>query len=42
MTVLEEVPREVFGREVNSHTFIGLGMICIALLVIWLIRRSRA
>jgi hypothetical protein len=34
--------REAFGREVNSHTFIGLGMISFALLLIWLIRRSRA
>ncbi len=33
---------EVFGREVTSHTLIGLGMISCAILVIWLIRRSRA
>jgi hypothetical protein len=28
-----------FGREVNTNTLIGLGLIAIALLVIWLIRR---
>jgi hypothetical protein len=31
-----------FGREVNTHTLIGLGMIACALVVVWLIRRSRA
>jgi hypothetical protein len=31
-----------FGREVNTHTLIGLGMIACALLVVWLIRSSRA
>ena len=30
------------GREVNSHTFIGLGLMASVLVVIWLIRRSRA
>jgi hypothetical protein len=30
------------GREVNSHTFIGLGLMASVLAVIWLIRRSRA
>jgi hypothetical protein len=30
------------GREINSHTFIGLGLMASVLVVIWLIRRSRA
>jgi uncharacterized membrane protein len=33
---------EVFGREVNSHTFVGLLMISIGILLFLLIRRSRA
>lgn len=28
--------------EVNSHTFIGLGLMAAAIVVIWLIRRLRA
>ncbi len=36
----EEVSDE--GRTVNSHTFIGLGVIAVTLFVIWMIRRSRA
>jgi hypothetical protein len=28
--------------EVNSHTFIGLGIMFILLTVIWLIRKSRS
>ena len=28
-----------FGREVNTNTLIGLGLIACALAVIWLIRR---
>jgi hypothetical protein len=30
------------GHEINSHTFLGLGLIAIVLTVIWLIRRTRA
>ena len=30
------------GREVNSSTFIGLGLIAVVLVAIWFIRRSRA
>lgn len=30
------------GREVNSHTFIGLGLMASVLLFVWLIRRTRA
>ena len=30
------------GREINSHTYLGLGLMAIVLVVIWLIRRSRA
>jgi predicted branched-subunit amino acid permease len=41
-----QIPAEpvgiAFGREVNTHTLIGLGMIACALFVVWLIRRSRA
>ncbi len=41
-----EIPVEpvgtAFGREVNTHTLIGLGLIVCTLAVIWLIRRSRA
>jgi len=45
MTAIEipvEPVGEAFGREVNTHTLIGLGLIACALVVIWLIRRSRA
>jgi hypothetical protein len=28
--------------EVNSHTFIGLGLMAAVIIVIWLIRRLRA
>jgi hypothetical protein len=31
-----------FGREVNTNTLIGLGLIASVLAVVWLIRRSRA
>jgi hypothetical protein len=31
-----------FGREVNTHTLIGLGLMACVLAVVWLIRRSRA
>jgi hypothetical protein len=30
------------AREINSHTFIGLGFIAVVLLAIYFIRRSRA
>jgi hypothetical protein len=30
------------GRELNSHTFIGLGFIAVVLVAFWFIRRSRA
>jgi hypothetical protein len=30
------------GREVNSHTFIGLGLMATVLVIVWLIRRTRA
>lgn len=36
----ELAPRDT--TEVNSHTFLGLGLIAGALVVIWLIRRLRA
>jgi hypothetical protein len=31
-----------FGREINTHTLIGIGIIACTLAVIWLIRRTRA
>lgn len=41
-----EIPVEpigtAFGREVNTNTLIGLGLIACVLVVVWLIRRSRA
>jgi len=30
------------SREINSHTFIGLGLMATVLVVVWLIRRTRA
>lgn len=33
---------EAFGREVNTNTLLGLGLIACVLAAIWLIRRSRA
>ena len=30
------------SREMNSHTYIGLGFIAVVLVAIWFIRRSRA
>jgi hypothetical protein len=39
-----EIPDEVvgtaFGREVTTHTLIGLGLIATTLFVIWLLRRK--
>ncbi len=35
-----EVVGEAFGREVNTHTMIGLGLIACTLFVIWLLRRN--
>ena len=40
LVLAEEVTGE--GRDVNNHTFIGLGLMAMVLVVIWLIRRSRA
>jgi hypothetical protein len=41
-----EIPVEpvgtAFGREINTNTLLGLGLIACTLAVIWLIRRSRA
>jgi hypothetical protein len=41
-----DIPAEdvgtAFGREINTHTLIGIGLIACTLAVIWLIRRSRA
>lgn len=36
----EEVVGTAFGREITTHTLIGLGLIATALFVIWLLRRS--
>ena len=41
-TMIAEVPETPEGREINSHTFIGLGLMASVLVVIWLIRRTRA
>ena len=30
------------SRELNSHTFIGLGFIAVVLVAVWFIRRLRA
>jgi hypothetical protein len=35
-----EVVGTAFGREVNTNTLIGLGLIACTLFVIWLIRRN--
>ncbi len=35
-----EVVGTAFGREINTNTLIGLGLIVTTLFVIWLIRRS--
>ena len=40
LMLAEEVTGE--GRDVNNHTFIGLGLMAMILVVIWLIHRSRA
>lgn len=40
LTAAEELNSD--GREVNSHTFIGLGLMASVLVVLWLIHRSRA
>jgi hypothetical protein len=40
LVLAEEVTGE--GHAVNNHTFIGLGLMAMVLVVIWLIRRSRA
>ena len=40
LVLAEEIAGE--GRVVNNHTFIGLGLMAMVLVVIWLIRRSRA
>lgn len=40
--ILAEAAELSEGREVDSHTFIGLGIIACTLVVIWLIRRTRA
>jgi len=37
-----EVVGTVLDREVNSHTLIGLGMMACALLIVWLLRRTKA
>jgi hypothetical protein len=29
-------------HEINSHTFIGLGLMATVLVIVWLIRRTRA
>jgi hypothetical protein len=36
----EEVVGTAFGRDVTSHTLIGLGLIATTLFVIWLMRRK--
>ena len=40
LATTEELTGE--GREANGHTFLGLGLIASVLVVIWLIRRTRA
>jgi hypothetical protein len=40
LTATDELNSE--GREVNSHTLLGLGLMACVLLVLWLIGRSRA
>jgi hypothetical protein len=35
-----EVVGTAFGREINTNTLIGLGLIACTLFVIWLIRRN--
>jgi hypothetical protein len=40
LVLAEELTGE--GRDVNNHTFIGLGLMAMVLVVIWLIRRSSA
>jgi hypothetical protein len=40
LVLAEEVTGE--GRDMDNHTFIGLGLMAMILVVIWLIRRTRA
>jgi MYXO-CTERM domain-containing protein len=30
------------GRDADGHTYLGLGLMALILLVLWLIRRSKA
>jgi len=39
-TPAEDVVGTAFGREITSHTLIGLGLIVTTLFIIWLLRRS--
>ncbi|HEY7225315.1 MAG TPA: hypothetical protein VH561_17210 [Micromonosporaceae bacterium] len=36
----EEVVGTAFGRDITTHTLIGLGLIACTLFVIWLVRRN--
>jgi hypothetical protein len=43
-TFAAPIAEEMTGErpEINSHTFLGLGLMALTILAIWLIRRLRA